>query len=97
MSAGIIIVLLLVFSVTSQYYSHPMPEKDCSKAYEYPICSRAVAAKGSGGPTFLSYAAGTVLTLVITFILVVLSYHATVIPRSWKVIKDTQKENPKKS
>ena len=41
MKIALLLALAAVLVVSYSLYTHPMPEKDCSKPYDYPICRRA--------------------------------------------------------
>lgn len=74
--AALIIIAVLWYSVA--YYAHPMPAKDCSAPYDYPICRRAVTPETAQQPSSGAQLASVVLVAVLAIVLAVMSYHASV-------------------
>ncbi len=65
LGGAIVVVLALVFVVFASLYDHPMPEKDCSKAHDYPVCRRAYDAE----PWHLPSMAVSYLSLLLALLL----------------------------
>jgi len=76
------VILLVVLSFAVQYYYHPMPAQDCSKPYDYPICSRASLPAMHAQPSSIMVFLSVVLFIVIAVIAIYAGYHATVIEQA---------------
>jgi hypothetical protein len=59
-------------------YAHPMPEKDCSRPSEYPICSRATQPPPAQEPPAAKRYLGLVLALILGILLTVASLKSSV-------------------
>lgn len=79
LTLGIFVLLVLVVSLSSDLYSHPMPDKDCSKAFIYPICSRSYVPATATPPTTVAVYLSVLLAIILVIILIYISYHASVI------------------
>lgn len=69
---------LFVYSWKSEQYAHPMPEKDCSQPYEYPMCRRAVQPAPQPEPTAQQERKGLIITGLLGIVLIALSHAASV-------------------
>lgn len=60
-------------------YAHPMPESDCSRPFDYPLCERAHIPANDPAPSIAWVFLGTIGTVVLAIILLWIGYHASVI------------------
>ena len=94
--ASIAVVLLFVFSVFSEYYTHPMPEADCSQPYDYPICERKYEPAVPAPPNLLGYTGGILLALLIAGVFTWTSWNASILRKDWYIYKDIEKPKDSK-
>ena len=73
-----LVAMCFVFYLTKPLYEHPMPEKDCSDAYAYPMCKREVTPSALPPPTPSSVYLASIGMLVGMLFLLYFGYRATV-------------------
>jgi hypothetical protein len=76
------ILLLIVLALSLGAYTHPMPEQDCSKPYDYPICWRAGMPELYTPPSTPMVFLSMVIVAIVAIILGYVGYHATVIEQA---------------
>lgn len=79
LSVTIIVLLLVVLGITLPAYQHPMPEKDCTTAFIYPICARAFTPEQNAPPSTIAVYFSLLFVALLAIILIIISYHASVI------------------
>jgi hypothetical protein len=77
---GVLLLLVLAFMLES--YMHPMPEQDCSKSYDYPICVRAEDPSLHEAPSTIALFLGIVFAVVLAIVLCYAGYHASVVEQT---------------
>ena len=70
--------ILFVFFLMKPLYEHPMPEKDCSQAYDYPMCERAVEPTPRSEPSSRNVFLSILGTAVFALLIFIFSYKASV-------------------
>lgn len=63
----------------AQQYTHPMPESDCSRPLDYPLCERADTPSPNPPPSITWVFLGTIGTAILAVLLLWIGYHASVI------------------
>jgi hypothetical protein len=79
LSVGILALLLIVLSLTIDQYQHPMPSKDCSKSFIYPICARAYVPESIPPASTIAVYLSILLVIILAILVIYASYHACVI------------------
>jgi hypothetical protein len=75
---GISLFLLVVLLLFLASYKHPMPAKDCSHPYDYPVCERAYVAQALQPHSIVMAFLGIILTAALALVLVYASYESAV-------------------
>jgi hypothetical protein len=92
-----VIVLLVTLAIYFPRYQHPMPEKDCSQPYDYPMCRRAVDPLPNPPASTLAVIMSVAIMLVLAVVLVIAAYRASVVEQTAIVtaMASAKEEKPK--
>ena len=93
MGVALLAVLVVALALSYSWYSHPMPGKDCSKAYDYPICGRAYDVEPWKQPNLFYTSLYVALALLLMAGLVYVSFKSCVLGNNDSQEKKKVKNN----